>query len=700
MIKKLRQVADTVHQTVYLSELESNMISTAYFYRLHDVYQSSTVYLTFPCNRTKRYEHSCGTMELAGEMFFSAITNSTSPVLEKFFDEAELNLKIIVQKLLKVEIMPTYCSSSKALLSKCFATVNDRHIVDKTTEIIEEAYKKFNLIEDSALSHYMPPFSDCLEKRKFLYQCLLEAVRIVALFHDVGHPPYSHIMEYTLGELYSQCNNNSNNYNAEHTEELLKNLRPFKESINDNISCLLSLPVQSKAELHEQIGLKMLAGAFEDIFESELQIISKMRYVKDRSTVAVYYIAVAEFCFAILREQNPFFISLHRIIDGCVDADRMDYIVRDSYNSGVNWGRIPYKRLIESCKMIEREYKDKTYYSIAFPKKMSEHIDDLLLNRYKIFSRINYHHRSYKTALILRKLVKILAEDYLRKDDSKKTLCPGISDLWNCLSSTLNSRDLYIIQWNDSTLISHLYHTLAEIKCSDYDDYGLTEEQYKNISNMLEEFLLNRKHFHSVFKRQSDFTPIFENAFEKLSPLVDIVKKYEQEKIKKVSVSDESSDSDVSDAAEDSIKRLDTFKLEGIIKSGDADALERLFPSKCSLKTIIPDVLDEYRKNGKIGTYLFDENIKRTKTGLPQQEDLSDAIYLYESDTGEVTKYNTSILENQIVHLQNNCLQYIAYIELETVDTKIIEEIRNSIGEKLVEALEESMKEIFSCLKD
>ena len=694
MIKKLRQVADTVHHTVYLSELESNMISTAYFYRLHDVYQSSTVYLTFPCNRTKRYEHSCGTMELAGEMFFSAITNSTSSVLEKFFDEAEQTLKIIVQKLLKGEVLPTYCGSSKNLLSKCFVTVSAREIVQKSVEIIENAYVKFNLIEDSALSHYMPPFSECLEKRKFLYQCLLEAVRIVALFHDVGHPPYSHIMEYTLGILYRQCNSDSNDYNAEHKEELLKNLRPFKESRNDNISCLLSLPVQSKSELHEQIGLKMLSGAFEDIFENELQNISKMRYYKENSTIAVYYIAVAEFCFAILREQNPFFISLHRIIDGCVDADRMDYIVRDSYNSGVNWGRIPYKRLIESCKMIEREYEDRSYYSIAFPKKMSEHIDDLLLNRYKIFSRISYHHRSYKTALILQKLVKILAEDFLRKDDLKKTLCPGISDLWNCLSSTLNSRDLYIIQWNDSTLISHLYHTLAEIKSSDYDDYDLTEEQYKNVSNMLEEFLLNRKHFHSVFKRQSDFAPIFENAFEKLSPLVNKVKKYEQDKIK------QGSDSDVSDAAEDSIKRLDTFKLEGIIKSGDADAIERLFPSKCSLKTIIPEVLEEYRKSGKIGTYLFDENIKRTKTGLPQQQDLSDAIYLYEPDTGEVTKYNTCILENQIVHLQNNCLQYIAYIELETADAKIIEDIRNSIEEKFVEVLEESMRDIFSCLKD
>ena len=58
MGKKLRQITDNVHGTIYLSEFESKLISTPFFYRLHDIYQSSTVYLTFPSNRTKRYEHS------------------------------------------------------------------------------------------------------------------------------------------------------------------------------------------------------------------------------------------------------------------------------------------------------------------------------------------------------------------------------------------------------------------------------------------------------------------------------------------------------------------------------------------------------------------------------------------------------------------------------------------------------------------
>ena len=71
MQTKIRQITDSIHGTIYISELEHMMMTTPYFYRLNDVYQSSTVYMTYPSNRTKRYEHSLGTMELAGQMFYA-----------------------------------------------------------------------------------------------------------------------------------------------------------------------------------------------------------------------------------------------------------------------------------------------------------------------------------------------------------------------------------------------------------------------------------------------------------------------------------------------------------------------------------------------------------------------------------------------------------------------------------------------------
>lgn len=86
---KLKQVTDVIHGTIFLSTLESEMISTPYFYRLHDIYQSSTVYMTYPSNRTKRYEHSLGVMQLASRMLFSSIANADDPTTSRFFGELE-----------------------------------------------------------------------------------------------------------------------------------------------------------------------------------------------------------------------------------------------------------------------------------------------------------------------------------------------------------------------------------------------------------------------------------------------------------------------------------------------------------------------------------------------------------------------------------------------------------------------------------
>lgn len=61
-------IADTVHNTILLSNYEKEVISTQLFNRLHNISQNSTAYLTFPSNRTKRFEHSLGTMKLCGDI--------------------------------------------------------------------------------------------------------------------------------------------------------------------------------------------------------------------------------------------------------------------------------------------------------------------------------------------------------------------------------------------------------------------------------------------------------------------------------------------------------------------------------------------------------------------------------------------------------------------------------------------------------
>ena len=67
------------------------------------MYQSSTVYMTFPSNRTKRYEHSLGTMELAGQMFYSAVTNASTEDKKHFMDSLQSQFYLLLETIRKRE---------------------------------------------------------------------------------------------------------------------------------------------------------------------------------------------------------------------------------------------------------------------------------------------------------------------------------------------------------------------------------------------------------------------------------------------------------------------------------------------------------------------------------------------------------------------------------------------------------------------
>ena len=95
-------IADTNHETVLLSEYEKEIISTKLFNRLHHISQNSTAYLTFPSNRTKRFEHSIGTMKLCGDIFYNAICNTSPEIIKQLFDEIE---KVIINKIVTEKIL-------------------------------------------------------------------------------------------------------------------------------------------------------------------------------------------------------------------------------------------------------------------------------------------------------------------------------------------------------------------------------------------------------------------------------------------------------------------------------------------------------------------------------------------------------------------------------------------------------------------
>ena len=331
----------------------------------------------------------------------------------------------------------------------------------------------------------------------FLYRCLMQALRIVALFHDVGHPPYSHIIETVLEDLYDKCisKESENTWNKSKKNVFKKCMDPYMTLDEDRAykcQTLYSKSSMIDAATHERIGLSLLQSAINDVIPEVISgIVDSSKKDCCKMSSVLYYVLVVEFANAILIEKDIFFRSFHKIVDGILDSDRMDYITRDSLNSGVDWGTIPYKRVINSAKLVyltnyENEYlsEEERPFVIAYPKKVSDDIVDMLLVRYKIFARINFHHRCMKTSVALQSAVLELAENYLSSQKDDQCINSEISILWTALGMSIGDRKKRVIQWNDSWLISALHKALVNLN---------VRNEYSYLRENLEEILLNKK---------------------------------------------------------------------------------------------------------------------------------------------------------------------------------------------------------------
>lgn len=502
---RLRQLTDNIHDTIYLSELESNMASTPVFYRLNDVYQSSTVYLTFPANRTKRYEHSMGTMQLAAEMFYYAVANADeNKVFAPFLKEVKKEFVALYRAIEKNprDNLPIYSIEAINEYISC-------HEIPTGETVRRGKYRvDTEFPEDKALRHYVPHLPE--KDYRFYYICVLEAIRIAALFHDAGHPPFSHIIEHVLNELYGEIDNISQNERTALQGICHACLSELKRP--DRSCRYIAIPKgNEEKDLHESIGLTFLQNAFDTCYKKMIPS-SQNEYIP-------YYIAVYEFTFAILENKSTFWTGLHRIIDGPFDADRLDYVLRDCRNSGVDWGGIPYKRILESAKLIKNSKKSPGVYpyQVAFPQKISDDIDDILLMRYKIFSRINSNHRTLKTAALLQKSVYLIAKEYLNlasDAEAQNNWANGIEELWT-FSKVWGYKNVRISKWNDSWLISKLQDFLSDLTkkltvIRDEDE----KRRLDNIKACLESILLNYTHYYCVIKRGADMTKIYQSILK------------------------------------------------------------------------------------------------------------------------------------------------------------------------------------------
>ena len=216
-------------------------------------------------------------------------------------------------------------------------------------------------------------------------------VRLAAFLHDIGHGPFSHSTEAGM------------------------------PSVDELDLTFAGKKIQGRQADHEDYTLKILLS--ESMRES-FQIINDTwgTTVED---VASLIAGVPDNPEVFKDGGTDWFPVLRQLVSSEIDADRMDYLLRDSYYCGVNYGKYDFDWLISNLSFAIVD--DSAHLSIS--NRAIYSFDDFLLSRYHMFLMVYYHHKSVIHEEMLRKYfadsfgqnhnpIPASLEEYLHCDDA------------------------------------------------------------------------------------------------------------------------------------------------------------------------------------------------------------------------------------------------------------------------------------------
>ena len=184
-----------------------------------------------------------------------------------------------------------------------------------------------------------------------------QEVRLAALLHDVGHAAFSHAAEAVV--------------------------------LKDRNHEWLSLKIVRETELLGSL-LDQLYG--EGCSERVARIIEGMGEGKLAPQLQV----------------------LHDIVSGQMDADRTDYLLRDAYHCGVDYGRFDYNTLVEALDVVQEEFS----LELAIQREGIHALEALILARYHMNTQVYFHRVRRIYDLYLVKYHEALGADAPNTPDS------------------------------------------------------------------------------------------------------------------------------------------------------------------------------------------------------------------------------------------------------------------------------------------
>jgi uncharacterized protein len=210
-----------------------------------------------------------------------------------------------------------------------------------------------------------------------------DVVRLAALLHDVGHSPFSHGAE---------------------------SLFPID-------------PATKKPFKHEAYSAAIIRSEFRDVIDNH-------PFNQRNHCITADQIA----CLLEGSSGAGHRIFWRALIDGQMDADRMDYLLRDSMHAGVDYGKYDWRRLLNTIEAIEKPQQPgetgRQGLRLGVAEGGYHAAEALVLARYYMFTQVYFHKTRVAYDLHLRGAMKEILpggifpspsadgiKEYLRWDD-------------------------------------------------------------------------------------------------------------------------------------------------------------------------------------------------------------------------------------------------------------------------------------------
>lgn len=296
-----------------------------------------------------------------------------------------------------------------------------------------------------------------------------QLLRLAGLLHDIGHYPLSHVTEYVYGQNLLEDDKNLYCHNKKVRSDI------------DGIS-VIKVPEYMKSRYsskahHEKVGAEVIKSD-EDI----KQIIKE----------CCPFINIEDVCDIIVGcVEKPELSALVQLMHSELDADGIDYIMRDATFSGTSYGNFELGLLLRNLKIVK--YRDIDIVGIR--AKGISIVDQYLMNKYFAYTQVIFN----KHVAVYNAMAEILTRLLINIDESKY---PDVNYLFKNVNTHCKN-DKYLLFtdnffWTQLTQLSTIHGMAEEYIAKIYDKFIhyqeldctdeviVTSSKYKNVVKNLQ----------------------------------------------------------------------------------------------------------------------------------------------------------------------------------------------------------------------